>query len=90
MLNSSLIPETSYEIRLIQSFVSNCLQRTSPVTKLVTNSEKIYYFLLSANFLELQLIASSKTTAFEGNEVVLECNLNTGGALPLSVTWRYT
>ena len=50
MLNSSLIPETSYEIRLIQSFVSNCLQRASPVTKFVTNSEKICYFLLSANF----------------------------------------
>ena len=90
MLNSSLIPETSYEIRLIQSFVSNCLQRASPVTKLVTNSEKILLLFVECQFLELQLIVSSKTTAFEGNEVILECNLNTGGALPLSVTWRYT
>ena len=43
---------------------------------------------VECQFLELQLIVSSKI--FEGNEVILKCNLNTGGALPSSVTWRYT
>ena len=43
----------------------------------------------------LQIIVSSngtndRVTTIAGNEVILECNLNTGGALPSFVTWRYT
>ena len=88
---TNLSPDTVYKIRLIRIGNDNCLQRTSPTVNFSTLGNKWVWSHMSLHcyLVVLKILVTSTVNGpiTAGEDVVLVCNLDTGGAPPTSVTW---